>query len=105
MFKKIETKRDVLTFLWEWAESKGEWAKLLLLEVLNTPEGLSDDTRKTIYRQFRKSIGLQEDIDDIKIEKPTAAFTGHNVWLKKLSNIHGLNRLSSDSVLEFSPKK
>jgi energy-coupling factor transporter ATP-binding protein EcfA2 len=100
---KLNSKRDVLEFLWEWAEEKGIWAKLLLHEVLNTTEPLPDDKLKTIYRYFRKSIGLSEDIEVIEIQKPSVAFTGKSIKLKKLSKINGLNRLSPDSVIEFSP--
>jgi energy-coupling factor transporter ATP-binding protein EcfA2 len=99
----VISKRDVLDFLWEWAEEKGNWAKLLLHEVLNTSDRLSDDTRSTIYRNFRKCIGLTEDIEDVFIEKPTASFLGHAIQLTRLSSITGLNRLSSDSVIRFSP--
>ena len=103
MTGKIESKRDVLEFLWDWAEEKGVWAKLLLQEILNTPESLSSDKRNVIYKYFRKSIGLAEDVDEIKVEKPHIAFSGKSIRLTKLFNIVGLNRLSSKSVIEFSP--
>lgn len=99
----LESKRDVLEFLWEWAEEKGNWAKLLLHEVLNTAEPLTADKLNTVYRYFRKSIGLTEDIEEIEIQKPSVAFTGKSIQLKKLSKINGLNRLSSDTTIEFSP--
>ena len=97
------SKRDVLDFLWEWAEEKGNWAKLLLHEILNASDRVSDEKRLTIYKSFRKSIGLAEDVEDIVIEKPTATFSGQAIQLTKLSGITGLNRLSQDSVIEFSP--
>lgn len=100
--EKITNKREVLDFLWEWAENKGTWAKLLLKESLDNPNGLSDETRLFIYKNFRKSIGLKEDIKGITIEKPTCTFSENNIQLKKLGKIIGLNKLSSDSVIEFS---
>jgi hypothetical protein len=99
----LESKRDVLEFLWEWAEEKGNWAKLLLHEVLNTAEPLPADKLNTIYRYFRKSIGLPEDIEEVEIQKPSVALTGKSIQLKKLSKIYGLNRLSSDTAIKFSP--
>ena len=99
----LSTKRNVLDFLWEWAEDKGNWAKLLLHETLTATDRLSDDTRKIIYRHFRKSIGLPEDIEDAPIEKPSASFSGHEIQLTKLANITGINRLSSNSEITFSP--
>jgi energy-coupling factor transporter ATP-binding protein EcfA2 len=101
--KNIESKRDVLEFLWEWAEEKGNWAKLLLHKVLNSSGELSTDKLDVIYRYFRKSIGLSEDIEDIEISKPTIALSGRAIQLKRLHKITGLNRLSPDSVIEFSP--
>jgi energy-coupling factor transporter ATP-binding protein EcfA2 len=99
----IESKRDVLEFLWEWAEEKGKWAKLLLHEILNTSEVLSTSKLDIIYKQFRKSIGLPGDIEEVEIQKPNNTFSGKSIQLKKLHKITGLNRLSPDSVIEFSP--
>lgn len=101
--ENIESKRGVLEFLWEWAEEKGNWAKLLLHEVLNTSESLSADKLKLIYRHFRKNIGLNEDIERVEMQKPNSTFSGKSIQLTKLYKITGLNRLSSDSVIEFSP--
>jgi hypothetical protein len=99
----LGSKRDVLEFLWKWAEEKGNWAKLLLHEVSQTTEPLPLEKRNTVYRHFRKSIGLPDEVEEIEIPKPNVAFTGKSIQLKKLGNIQGLNRLSSESVIEFSP--
>jgi len=99
----LESRRDVLSFLWEWAEEKGNWAKLLLHEISNTSESLSSDKLAIIYKHFRKSIGLPENIEEIEIQKPVIQFSGSTVQITKLHKILGLNRLSPDSVIEFSP--
>ncbi|MBN2435096.1 MAG: AAA family ATPase [Spirochaetes bacterium] len=99
----LSSKRDVLEFLWDWAEERGSWAKLLVKEVLNAKEGLPGDTLDIIYRIFRKSIGLTENISDIVIDKPSTSFLAKKILLNKLSEIKGLNRLSTNSIINFSP--
>lgn len=101
--KNASRKRELFDFLWEWAESKGNWAKRLLKEILENTNGLSYETRLVIYTNFRKSIGLKENIEEITIKKPTCSFSGDHIQLTKLGKITGLNRLSSDSVIDFSP--
>lgn len=101
--KNPTSKRDVIEYLWEWADGKGNWAKLLLIEILREYKSLSNEMRKAIYEQFKKDIGLLESNESPDIQKPSNQTSEKKVMLKKLSNIQGLNRLSSDSVIEFSP--
>lgn len=101
--ENVSSKRELFDFLWDWAENKGNWAKLLLKEILENSTGLTDETRLVIYKYFRKGIGLKEELEDISIKKPTCSFSRVYIQLNKLGKITGINRLSSESVIEFSP--
>ena len=52
MKESVSSKRELFDFLWEWAKSKGVWAKLLLKEILENTNGLSNETRLNIYNVF-----------------------------------------------------
>jgi hypothetical protein len=43
-----EAKRDVIDFLWDWAEGTGNWTKLLVHKVVSKEDALVEDDRKEI---------------------------------------------------------
>ena len=47
-----EAKRDVIDFLWDWAEGPGNWTKLLVHKVVSKEDALVEDDRKEIYKAF-----------------------------------------------------
>ena len=47
-----EAKRDVIDYLWEWAEDAGNWAKLLVQKVVQKEGGLAEDERSEVYSAF-----------------------------------------------------
>lgn len=103
MTELTSSNRDIIDYLWDWAGSKGYWAKNLLKEVLDTSAPLSDAKRKNIYGMFRTEIGLSTGVTKKHVVKPTCNFTGDDIVLNTLSNVKGLNKLCSESKIKFSP--
>lgn len=99
-----EAKRDVIDFLWAWAESAGNWAKLLLHKVVSKEDALIEDDRKEIYMAFLHDIGLATEEKKIpEITRPRFSTSEVDIELVKISNVCGVNRLASGQLLEFSP--
>ena len=99
-----EAKRDVIDFLWAWAESAGNWAKLLLHKVVLKEDALIENDRKEIYMVFLHDIGLATEENKIpEITRPRFSTSEVDIELVKISNVSGVNRLASGQFLEFSP--
>lgn len=97
-------KRDVIDFLWDWAESAGNWAKLLVHKVVSKEDALVEDDRKAIYKAFLYDIGLATEENKIpEITRPKFSTSEVDIELVKISNVCGVNRLAPGQLLEFSP--
>lgn len=99
-----EAKRDVIDFLWDWAEGTGNWTKLLVQKVVLKEDALVEDDRKEIYKAFLHDIGLMTEKMTIpEITRPKFSSSEVDIELVKISNVCGVNRLASGQSLEFSP--
>jgi len=99
-----EAKRDVIDFLWDWAEGAGNWAKLLVHKVVLNEDALVEDDRKEIYKVFLHDIGLMTEKETIpEITRPKFSTSEVDIELVRISNVCGVNRLASGQSLEFSP--
>ena len=49
-------KKEILDYLWEWAEKTGYWAKLLVKTVVENEASLSEEERKAVYNAFLQPI-------------------------------------------------
>ena len=99
-----EAKRDVIDFLWDWAEGAGNWAKLLVHKVVSKEDALVEDDRKEIYKVFLHDIGLMTEKETIsEITRPKFSTSEVDIELVRISNVCGVNRLASGQSLEFSP--
>lgn len=99
-----ETKRDIIDYLWEWAESAGNWAKLLVKKVVQKEGGLVEDERTKIYSAFIYGLGLGEKGKEApEITRPTFSASEVEIELIKVGDVCGVNRLASGQSLEFSP--
>jgi hypothetical protein len=99
-----EAKRAVIDFLWDWAESAGNWAKLLVHKVVSKEDALVEDDRKEIYNGFLHDIGLATEEKEIpEITRPKFSTSEVDIELVKISKVSGVNRLAPGQLLEFSP--
>jgi len=96
------TKKELVDFLWDWAESNGEWSKLLVSKIVTTETNLTQQERQIIFDHFLKSIGLKSGLSVQNIIKPTFAPTSKNIKLKSLSEVKGVNKLAENQEILFS---
>ena len=102
MASTTTTKKEIVDFLWEWAESHGEWGKLLIDQIVSTETDLSSQDRQQGFNYFLQSVSLHTGLPTLSIIKPTHIPTSKNIELEKLSNIIGVNRLAQNQTLSFS---
>jgi len=99
-----EAKKDVIDYLWEWAEGAGNWAKLLVQKVVQKEGCLAEDERSEVYSAFLHGLGLGKKRKEIpEITRPTFSASEIDIELVKINNVCGVNRLSPGQSLEFSP--
>jgi ABC-type polar amino acid transport system ATPase subunit len=103
MTSTTTSKKELVDFLWEWAENHGEWSKLLVDKVVTTESSLSHSDRATIFNYFLQSIKLHTGLQSLTITKPAYTPTGKRVELTSLSDITGVNRLAKNQTLNFAP--
>ena len=97
-----KSKKEILDYLWEWAEDSGEWAKNLTKIAVEKESGLSTTELDDIYSFFFKEI-TTEDKDSLpKIARPIIDLTPSDITLHSLSDIKGVNRLAENQTLSFS---
>lgn len=102
---KANTQRELIDYLWEWAESKGLWAKFLVQKTTTSQAPLSQIEKQEVFNYYIQGIGFQLNtpIPPININKPLFTPPTKEISLTKLSEIKGVNRLAEDQVMEFSP--
>ncbi|GAB3011844.1 hypothetical protein GCM10027284_34060 [Cyclobacterium sediminis] len=103
MTSTTTSKKELVDFLWEWAENHGEWSKLLVDKVVTTESSLSPSDRATIFNYFLQNIKLHTGLPSLTTAKPTYTPTGKRIELTSLSDITGVNRLAKNQTLDFAP--
>ena len=92
--------KDVVDYLWDWAEVQGEWAKLLVCLVCKKEDSLSETERKTIFENFLASMSgaPSQKIDS----RPSFDKSFSVIRLKSLGDITGVNRLAQNQMICFA---
>jgi hypothetical protein len=96
------SKKEIADFLWEWAESHGDWSKLLISKVVSSQSNLSTTDRATVFNYFLQSLTLHTGLPVLSIVKPTYTPTKKQIELASLSNVTGVNRLAKNQTINFS---
>ena len=65
-----KSKKEILDYLWEWAEGNGEWAKSIVKKVIEKEIALSAGELDTVYNTFLASIAPSDDKTPSQIERP-----------------------------------
>jgi len=102
MASTTTNKKEIVDFLWEWAESNGEWSKLLIDKIVSTETNLSSADRGQVFNYFLQSLKLHTGLPALKITKPNYTPTNKRIELETLSNITGVNKLAKNQTLKFS---
>ncbi|BAX82531.1 AAA family ATPase [Labilibaculum antarcticum] len=102
MASTTTNKKEIVDFLWEWAETHNDWGKLLISEIVTTENNLSITERESVLNYFLQSISLHSGLPAIAITKPTYTPTNKKIELESLTNVTGVNRLAKNQTLKFS---
>ena len=102
MASTTPNKKAIVDFLWEWAESHGNWAKLLISRIVSTENGLSSTDKQSVFNYFLQSINLLSGLPDLTTAKPTYTPTSKQIELESLSEITGVNRLAKNQTVNFA---
>lgn len=98
----IATKKEIVDYLWEWGEQNGEWAKLLVKEIIEKERILTEEERKEVYHLFLNTIGLKDNARHEELIRPQYTVLESDIKLKSLGKVQGVNRLALGQTLEFS---
>lgn len=102
MASTTTNKKQIVDFLWEWAESNGEWSKLLIDKIVSTESNLLPADRSQVFNYFLQSINLHTGLPAITTTKPNYVPTNKVIELETLSDITGVNKLAKNQTLKFS---
>jgi hypothetical protein len=102
MASTTTNKKEIVDFLWEWAESNGEWSKLLIDKIVSTESNLIPTERNQVFNYFLQSINLQTGLPALTTTKPNYVPTDKVIELETLSDITGVNKLAKNQTIKFS---
>jgi energy-coupling factor transporter ATP-binding protein EcfA2 len=102
MSSTTPAKKEIIDFLWEWAETKGDWAKLLIDKVVTSENELSSTERQEVFSYFLQSVRLRSGLPALNIQKPTYTPSSKQIELTSLSEVKGVNRLAPNQTIAFS---
>ncbi|MCJ7813013.1 hypothetical protein MUP95_06830, partial [bacterium] len=97
-----KSKKEILDYLWEWAENSGYWSKLLVKTTVEKEVPLSEDEFSAVYDEILKSIIPSYEKTSATIQRPELRFESSNLILQSMTNIKGVNRLAENQTLDFS---
>lgn len=101
MASTTTSKKGIVDFLWEWAENTGDWAKLLVNNIVNTESSLNAKNREQIFDYFLQSLTLKAGLPLLTISKPPYTPSTKKIDIVSLSEVKGVNKLAANQAIEF----
>jgi len=101
MSSSTGSKKELIDFLWDWAESQGDWSKLLVNTIIQTEQALLISERQSIFDYFLQSIKLNAGLPILNITKPKYEPTAKRIQLLSLSEVKGVNKLAENQIVNF----
>jgi energy-coupling factor transporter ATP-binding protein EcfA2 len=95
------TKKQLVDFLWEWAENNGDWGKLLVCKIVATEQELTNNERSEVFDYFLQSISLKTGLPSVTIAKPVYSPSSKKIELTSLSDVTGVNKLAKGQSILF----
>lgn len=95
-------KKEIIDFLWEWAENNGDWAKILVDKIATKEDELSSSERDLVFNHFLQSIGLHSGLPVVSVSKPSYSPTNKSIELQSLTDVSGVNRLAKGQTINFA---
>ena len=96
-------KKEIIDYLWEWAESQGDWGKLLIHDVVTFETNLPQTSLDNVFNYFLQGVGLFSGLPSISTSKPKFIPNTQKVEITSISNITGVNKLAKDQKIDFCP--
>lgn len=96
------TKKELIDFLWEWAETNGGWSKLLVNNIIASEKPLLPTERQLVFDYFLQSIQLNKGLPELEINKPKYSPPTKKIQLQSLSEVKGVNKLADAQIINFA---
>jgi len=101
MASSTANKKETVDFLWQWAENRGNWSKLLVNEIVRKEESLTITELERIFDYFLQDIGLVSGLPQIDIKKPVYTPTNSVIELLSIADVKGVNKLAENQTINF----
>ncbi|MFC5282342.1 hypothetical protein [Pedobacter alpinus] len=101
MASTTTTKKEIVDFLWEWAETQEDWGKLLISRIVSTENELTTAERQSVFDYFLEPLKKSKTLPILTITKPKYTPTSKQIELAKLCDITGVNRLAKNQSIHF----
>ena len=95
------TRRELVDFLWEWANNYGDWSKLLVNLIVQKEDMLTISERNNVFDYFLQLIGLKTGLPSLTISKPIFTPTTKQIRITSLSEVKGVNKLAENQTINF----
>ena len=102
MSSTTANKKEIVDFLWEWAQTNGDWSKLLIDRVVATECNLSKADRALVFNYFLQKLKFTSGLPILTLSKPSYTPTNKKIEINNLSNITGVNKLAKNQTMKFS---
>lgn len=102
MVSTSKSKKEIIDFLWDWAQTQGNWAELLIHKIVSSESELTTEDRQEVYNYFLQSINLLTGLPPVDNIKPKYSSASKQIDLISISEITGVNRLAKNQTIDFS---
>jgi len=104
MASTTAAKKGVIDYLWDWADTHGDWGKLLVSFIVTTEKPLIPEDRQLVFDYFLDSMrsAAIKKMPTNRVSKPIYRPSSKVIELVALKDITGVNRLAKNQVLKFS---
>ena len=95
------TKKELIDFLWDWADANGDWSKLLVSSIIATEQPLTTAERNDVFDYFLQMAKLKTGLPPLSVAKPIYTPVSTKVDLVSLSDVKGVNKLAKNQTITF----
>jgi len=101
MISSTGTKKELIDFLWEWAESNGDWSKYLVSKIIASEQPLSVSEQQIAFDYFLQSISMNRGLPPLSVIKPIYTPIKKQISLTSISDVQGVNNLAANQTINF----
>ncbi|MHA4809914.1 AAA family ATPase [Flavitalea flava] len=101
MASTTTAKKEIIDFLWEWANAHNDWGKLLIDTIVKTENSLNPQDRQLVFNYFLDSLRSTKQLQPLTFIKPKYTPSSKVIELISLKDITGVNRLAKNQSITF----